>query len=327
MIHGSQPEEKTQESNLLLCVGTNQVQHHKNHIYHNVLMKYPRTVSVPLLCMAEWSQPHFQARPYCILILFEVPFQCVCCVSGEIVDPLTETRAPEITNGTEFAPEEVSSADPASPVTTKMVAATGSETSTAVHLPAVLPLGDEQAAHGHSPTSAPPSPWKKGLASQMDFSRDNSPTATGATASKQLAISPSQQSSMAETSPGALQQVAALTNAPMGTVGQGQLSSSLLVFPNQTATTRSHTAFDVPQANSKDGSSTALLAIGDASVPTANTTIRTYVETGRKNSSWSEKHPEALGSPALPGTSPAPSLTPVPARNRSEYEFGRGLHA
>ncbi|KAM4682007.1 uromodulin-like 1 [Amazona ochrocephala] len=236
---------------------------------------------------------------------------------GEIVDPLTETMAPEITNGTEFAPEEVSSADPASPATTKMVAAIGSETNTAVHLPAALPPRDEQAAPGHSPTSAPPTPWKKGLASQMDFSRDNSPTATGAAARKELAISPSQQSSMAETSPGALQQVAALTNAPMGTVGQGQLSSSLLVFPNQTATTRSHTAFDVPRANSEKGPSTTLLAIRDASVPTANTTITAYVETGRENSSWSEKHPEALGSPVLPGTSPAPSLTPVPAMNRT----------
>ncbi|XP_061215338.1 uromodulin-like 1 [Neopsephotus bourkii] len=236
---------------------------------------------------------------------------------GEIVDPLPETVAPERANSTEFAPEEVSSADPASPATTEMVAATGSETSTAVHLPAALSQGDEQAPRGHSPTSVPPTPWEKGLASQMDFSRDNSPMAAGATASKELAISPSQQSSMAEASPGALQQVAALTNAPMGTAGQGQLSLSLLVFPNQTATTRSHTAFDAPQANSEDGPSTALLAIGDASVPTANTTIKAYAEMGRENSSWSEKHPEALGSPALPGTSPAPSLTPVLAMNRT----------
>ncbi|XP_005151752.2 uromodulin-like 1 [Melopsittacus undulatus] len=234
---------------------------------------------------------------------------------GEIVDPLTETMAPEITNGTEFAPEEVSSAAPASPATTDMVAATGSGTSTAVHLPAALPLGDEQAPHGHSPTSAPPTPWEKSLASQRDFSRDNSPMATGATASKEQAISTSQQNSMAETSLAALQQVAALTNAPMGPAGQGQPSSSLLMFPNQTTTTRSHTAFDLPQANSEDGPSTALLAIGNASVPTANTTTKTYAEMGRENSSWSEKHPEALGSPALPGTSPAPSLTPVLAMN------------
>ncbi|NWS37996.1 UROL1 protein, partial [Probosciger aterrimus] len=238
---------------------------------------------------------------------------------GEIVDPLTETMAPEITNSTELAPEEVSSADPASSATTEMVAAIGSETSTAVHLPAAPPLGDKQAAHGHSPTSAPPTPWRKGLASQMDFSRDNSPTAAGATASKELAISPSQQSLMAETSPGALQQMAALANAPMGTVGQGQLTSSLLVFPNQTAIIRSHTAFDVPQANSEDVPSTALLAIGNASVPTANTTIKAYVEMGRENSSWSEKHPEDLGSPAWPGISPAPSLTPVPAMNHSDH--------
>ncbi|KAM9020330.1 LOW QUALITY PROTEIN: uromodulin-like 1 [Ara ararauna] len=235
---------------------------------------------------------------------------------GEIVDPLTETMAPEITNGPEFALEEVSSADPASPATTKMVAAIGSEAITAVHLAAALPPRDDQAALGHSPTSAPPIRRKKGLASQMDFSRDNSPTATGTTASKELAVSPSQQSSMAETSPGALQQVAALTNAPVGTVGQGQLSLSLLVFPNQTATTRSHTAFDVPQANSENNPSTTLLAIRDASIPTANTTITAYVEMGRENTSWSEKHPEALGSPVF-STSSAPSLTSVPAMNRT----------
>ncbi|XP_030333756.1 uromodulin-like 1 [Strigops habroptila] len=244
---------------------------------------------------------------------------------GGVVDPLTETVAPEIRNNTEFAPEEVSSADPVSPATTDTVAAIRSEASTAVQLPPALPLGDEQAPHGHSPTSAPPTPWKKGLTPQMDFSRDNSPTATGATVSKELdisteqqaAVSPSQQSSVAEASPGASQQVAALTNAPMGTVGQEKISSSLLVFPNQTATTRSHTAFDVPQANSQGGPSVALLAIGDASVPTANTTIRAHVEMGRENSSWPEKYSEALGSPALPGTSPAPSPAPVPAMDRT----------
>ncbi|XP_010021556.1 PREDICTED: uromodulin-like 1, partial [Nestor notabilis] len=244
---------------------------------------------------------------------------------GEVVDPLTERMAPEITTNTEFAPEEVRSADSGSPATTDMVAAIGSETSTAVHLPAASPLGDEQAPYGHSPTSVLPNPWKKGLTPQMDFSRDNSPMATGATVSKELdisteqqaAVSPSQQSSVAEASPSALQEVTALTNAPMGTVGQEQLSSSLLVFPNQTATTRSHTAFDVPQANSQGGPSTTLLAIGNASVPTANTTIRAHVEMGRENGSWSEKYPEALGSPALPGTSPAPSPMPVPAKDRT----------
>lgn len=262
---------------------------------------------------------------------------CVCCVAGEIVDPLIETMAPEITNSTEVAPEEASPAGPASPATTEMVAAVGSEMSTSIHLPAALPLGDKQGPHGHSPTSTPPAPWKKGLAPQMGFSRDNSPTATGVTASKELAISaerraalsPSQQSSVAEASPGALQRAAALTNAPMGTAGQEQLSSPLLVFPNQTAsaTTRSHTAFGVPQANSQGGPGTALPATGDAGIPTLNATLRVHVEMGRENSSWFEKYAGALGSPALPGASPAPSPMPGPDMDRSEYAFGRGLHA
>ncbi|NXT57148.1 UROL1 protein, partial [Pluvianellus socialis] len=172
---------------------------------------------------------------------------------GEIVDPLTETMAPEVTNSTEFVPEGVSPADPASAATTELVAAVGSEMSTTIHLPAVLPLGHKQAPYGNSPTSAPPAPWKKGLAPQMAFGRDNSPTAMGVTASKELAmsaerraaVSPSQQSSVAEASPGASQQAAALTNVPMGTAGQEQLRSPLPVFPNQTASaiTRSHTAF------------------------------------------------------------------------------------
>ncbi|KAM6213879.1 uromodulin-like 1 [Sarcoramphus papa] len=246
---------------------------------------------------------------------------------GEIVDPLTETMAPEITNSTEVAPEEASPAGPASPATTEMVAAVGSEMSTAIHLPAALLLGDKQVPHGHSPTSAPPAPWKKGLAPQMGFSRDNSPTATGVTASKELAISaewwaalsPSQQSSVAEASPSALQRAAALTNVPMGTAGQEQLSSPLLVFPNQTAsaTTRSHTAFGVPQANSQGGPGTALPATGDAGIPTLNATLRAHVEMGRENSSWFKKDAGALGSPALPGASPAPSPTPGPDMDRT----------
>ncbi|NWH45841.1 UROL1 protein, partial [Fregata magnificens] len=250
---------------------------------------------------------------------------------GEIVDPLTETTAPDVTNSTEFAPEEGSPAAPASPATTEVVAAVGSEMSTTVHLPAALPWGDNQVPHGHSPTSAPPAPWRKGLAPQMGFVGDNSPTATGVTASKELAVSaerqaavsPSQQSSVAEASPGAYQRVAALTNAPMGTAGQEQLSSPLLVFPNQTAfgTTRSHTAFRAPQASSQGGPGTALLAIGDAGIPTLNATLRAHVETGRENSSWSEKYAGALESPALAGTSPAPSPTPGPATDRMVVRF------
>ncbi|NXW48459.1 UROL1 protein, partial [Nyctiprogne leucopyga] len=214
---------------------------------------------------------------------------------GEIVNPLTETMSPEIANSTEFAPEEVSPADSASPVTTELVAAVGSEMSTTVHLPAALPLSDKQVPRGHSPTSTPPAPWKKGLAPQMGFSRDNSPMATEVAGSKELAmsteqwvaVSPSQESSVAEASPSALQQAAALTNAPTGTAGQEQLSSPLLESPNQTdlAATRSHTAFGVPQANSQGGPRTALPAAEDAGLPALNATLGAHAEMGRENSS------------------------------------------
>ncbi|NXC74152.1 UROL1 protein, partial [Anhinga anhinga] len=227
-------------------------------------------------------------------------------------------------------------AAPASSATTEMVAAVGSEMSTTIHLPAALPLGDKKVPHGHSPTSVPPAPWRKGLAPQMGFGKDNSPTATGVTTSKELAmsterwaaISLSQQSSVAEASSGASQQAAALTNAPVGTAGREQLTSPLLVFPNQTAfaTARSHTAFGMPQAISQGGPATALPAAGDAGIPTLNTTLRAHVETGRENSSWSEKYAGALGSPALPGISPAPSLMPGPAMDHSEYASSRDLH-
>ncbi|XP_014793507.1 PREDICTED: uromodulin-like 1 [Calidris pugnax] len=239
---------------------------------------------------------------------------------GEIVDPLTETMAPEVTNSTELAPEEVSSAGPASPATTEMVAAVGSKTSTAVQQPVALPLGDKQAPHSSSPTSTPPAPWKKSLAPQMGSSRDNSPTTMGVAASKELttnagqqvAVSPWQQSSVAEASPSASQRGAAPTDAPTGTTREEPLSPPLLVFPNQTAsaTTRSHTAFGVPQADSQGGPGTALLVTGHAGLPTFNATLRAHVEMGRENSSWSEKHAGALGSPALPGTSPPPSPMP-----------------
>lgn len=252
------------------------------------------------------------------------------------MDPLTETTAPEVTNSTEFGPEEVSPAGPASPASTEMMVAVGSEMSTAVHLPAAPPLSDKQAPHNHSPTSFPPTPWKKGLATQMGFDGDNSRTASGVVASKELAmstkqwvaVSPSQQSSVAEASPGASQRVAALTNAPMGTAGQEQLSSPSLMFPNQTtsASSRSHTAFGVSQASSQGGPSTALPATGDAGVPTLNATLRAHVEVGRENSSWSEKFTGALGSPALPGTAPSPSPTPGSPMDRSEYASGRDLY-
>ncbi|XP_064300375.1 uromodulin-like 1 [Phalacrocorax carbo] len=246
---------------------------------------------------------------------------------GEIVDPLTEAMAPEVTNSTEFAPEEGSPAAPASPATTEMVAAVGSGVSTTIHLSAALPLGDKQVPHGHSSIRIPPTPWREGLAPQMGFGRDNSPMATGVTASKELAvsaerqaaISPLQQSSVAEGSSDASQQAAALTNAPMGTAEQKQLSSPLLVFPNQMAfaTTRSHTAFGMPQATSQGGPGTALPATGNAGISTLSTALRTHVDTGKDNSSWSEKYTGASGSPALPGISRAPSPTRGPAVDRT----------
>ncbi|XP_064924607.1 uromodulin-like 1 isoform X1 [Columba livia] len=241
---------------------------------------------------------------------------------GEIVDPLTETMAPEVANSTHFAPEEVSSAGPASPATTEMVAAVGSEMSIALHLPNALPPGDEQAPHGHSPTSTP---WRKGLVPHMGYGRSNSPTATGITNSEKLArsaeqrvdISPSQPSSMAEAYPCAPQRVTALTNVPTGTTGQEQLNLPLLEFSDQTtsATTNSQTAFGVLQTSSQDGPGTALPAMGEAALPTLNTTLGAHVEMGREDSSWSEEYSGALGSSALPGTSPAPSLMPSPVMN------------
>ncbi|NXA68019.1 UROL1 protein, partial [Mohoua ochrocephala] len=195
---------------------------------------------------------------------------------------------------TDPALEEGSPAGPAPTATTGPAAAADPESSTVTLLPAVLPLGDKQASH--SATSAPPTPWEKGLAPQMGFSRDSSPTAMGVTPSRALAVgteatSPSRQSSTAK---------AALPNVPMGTARQEQLGSVWL-FPNQTASaaTRTHTGGDPD---------TALLGTGNAGIATLNAPLRAGVKVGRENSSWSEEHAGAPGSPALPGTSPAPSL-------------------
>uniref|UniRef100_A0A8C4JR70 Uromodulin like 1 n=1 Tax=Dromaius novaehollandiae TaxID=8790 RepID=A0A8C4JR70_DRONO len=109
---------------------------------------------------------------------------------GEIVNPLTETMAPEVTGTTEIAPE-ISTAASASPAVTEMevVAAVGSKMSTTVRVPAVLPLSDNQAPYSHSPTNAPPATWKKGLSSQIGFGRENSSMAMQATAREELALS------------------------------------------------------------------------------------------------------------------------------------------
>ncbi|NWW18387.1 UROL1 protein, partial [Falcunculus frontatus] len=217
---------------------------------------------------------------------------------GEIVDPLTETMAPETRNSTDFALEEGSPAGPAPTATTGAMAAADPESSPVTPLPAaVLPLGDKKVSH--NPTSAPPTSWEKDLAPQMGFSRNSSPT--GLTPSRALAVgaeatSPSQQSSVAK---------AALPNAPTATARQEQLSPVWL-FPNQTASAATGT-------HARGGPDTALLGTGNADTATLNATLRADAEVGRENSSCSEEHPGALGSPTLPGTSAAPSP------DRSEY--------
>ncbi|XP_068540911.1 uromodulin-like 1 isoform X2 [Anas acuta] len=246
---------------------------------------------------------------------------------GEIMNPLTDTTALEVADSTEFA-HEVSPATSASPSATEMV---GSEMSTTVHLPAVLPLGEKQAPHHDSPTSTPPAPWKKSLAPHtephVDFSSDSSPMARelaaseepAVTAEQQTALSPSQQSSVAEASPDASQQEAALTNTPMDTAVQEQSSSPLSMLSSQIvpSATRSHAAFGGPQVHSQGGPSTAPPVTGDAGASTLNATLDTYTETGGENISWSEKYTTTLGSPALPGFSSASSSTPSSAVDRT----------
>ncbi|KAM3678692.1 uromodulin-like 1 [Ammospiza maritima maritima] len=162
---------------------------------------------------------------------------------GEIVDPLTETVAPEIKTSMDLAPEEGRSpAGPAPTATMGTAAAAGPTSGATTLLPAALALGDKRASH--SPTSAPPTPWQKGLSPQMAFSRDSSPMAVGVTPSRALDI---------------------------GTAAAAGFASALLARNVGIATPRA------------DG------------------------EVGRENSSWSEGHSGALGTPAWPGTSPAPS--------------------
>ncbi|NXH42173.1 UROL1 protein, partial [Dicaeum eximium] len=216
---------------------------------------------------------------------------------GEIVDPVIATVAPEKRTSTDFAFEEGRSpAGPAATATTEPSAGPGSGATTL--LPAALALGDKQ--ESHSPTSAPPTPWQTSLAPQMGFSRDSSPTALGVTPSRARAAGteatrPWQQSPEA---------TAALPESPLGTATQEQLSSVWL-FPNPAASgaTRTPTAAAVPRASSRGGPHTALLATGNGDIAT----LRAAGEEGRDSSSWSEGHTGALGSPALPGTSPAPS--------------------
>ncbi|NWS01799.1 UROL1 protein, partial [Motacilla alba] len=109
---------------------------------------------------------------------------------GEIVDPLTDTVAPEIRTSMDLAPEEGRSpAGPAPTATTGTAAAAGPASSVTTLLPAALVLGDKRASH--SPTSAPPTPWQKDLkdlAPQMAFSRASSPVAMGVTPSRALTM-------------------------------------------------------------------------------------------------------------------------------------------
>lgn len=91
---------------------------------------------------------------------------CVCCGAGQVVDPLTETMAPEIRNSTDFALEERRPAGPAATVTTLIT---------------LFPAAPGGKQVSHSPTSAPPTPWEEDLAPQMSFSMDSTPMATEVT--------------------------------------------------------------------------------------------------------------------------------------------------
>ncbi|NWZ81372.1 UROL1 protein, partial [Poecile atricapillus] len=218
---------------------------------------------------------------------------------GEIVDPLTETMASETRNSRDFALEEGSPAGPAPAATTETMAAAGPASSATTLLPAALALGDKQASHG--PSSAPPTPWQKGLAPQMGLSRGSSPTASRALPVGTGATSPSRQSSAA---------VAAVPNSPRGTAGPEQLAA-VWGLPNPTASggSSAHTAPAVPRG----GPGTALLATGSAAIAT----LRADGEQGTENSSWSEGPTAALGSAALPGSSPAPSPFRIHKTNRN----------
>ncbi|KAM8819855.1 uromodulin-like 1 [Eudromia elegans] len=236
---------------------------------------------------------------------------------GEIVNPLTETMAPEVTGTTEMTPE-VDTAGSASPAIAEMevVPTVGSKMSTAVPSPAVLPQSDKQEPHSRAPTNTPPGTWKNGWSFLTGFGRENSSLATGATGAmaggevavtmeQQAATSLSQQSSVAEASPGALHR-----DAPLGLAGPTPLSSPLPISSNQTASTATERreAFGVSQ----DGTSTALLDTGGAGVLPFNTTLKTHIEIERKNSSSSEKYLAIQRSPALSDISQVSSPTPSP---------------
>ncbi|XP_042722740.1 uromodulin-like 1 [Lagopus leucura] len=228
---------------------------------------------------------------------------------GEIVSPLTERTALEVASSTQLAPE-ASSAASAFPTITA-----GSEMSTITHHLAVLPLSERQAPPHLSTTSTPPATWNKSLTPHM--ARDNSPTAV--TAEQQTTTNPSQQSSLAESSPCTSQQVATLTNASTGTDKQEQHSSPLPKLSNQTVfdISGSHAAFEEPQVHSQDGPVTALSATGDAGASILGATLNTHTQTRRENSSWAENHTTALGSPALPGFSLPPRSIPSPAMDHT----------
>ncbi|XP_063249525.1 LOW QUALITY PROTEIN: uromodulin-like 1, partial [Prinia subflava] len=216
---------------------------------------------------------------------------------GEIVDALAETMAPERRTSTDFALEERSPAGTAPAATIQTAAAAGSGLSTVTLFPAMPALGDKQASH--SPAMAPLSPWEKAVAPQQGSSRASSPRATAVTPAGAEATRPWQQSSLAK---------AALPT--LGTAREEQLAPVWL-FPNQTASaaTRTGTAAAVPHTGSGGGPGTALLPMGKAGSATLSAAPGADGEVAGDNSSWPEGHPGALGTPALPGTSPAPSLT------------------
>ncbi|POI35224.1 hypothetical protein CIB84_001024, partial [Bambusicola thoracicus] len=228
---------------------------------------------------------------------------------GEIVSPLTERTALEVASSTQLAPEASFAASAFPNITA------GSEMSTTAHSPAALPMGERQAYPHHSTTNTHPAPWNKSLTPPM--ASDNSPTAV--TEEQQTTTSLPQQSSSAKSSPCTSQQVATLTNASIGTDKQEQRSSPLPMLSNQTAFSISggHAASGEPQVHSQDGPITALPATGDAGAPILSATLTTHTETRRENSSWSENHTTALGSPVLPGFSLTPGPTPSPSMDHT----------
>ncbi|XP_039241729.1 uromodulin-like 1 [Pipra filicauda] len=106
------------------------------------------------------------------------------------------------------------------------------------------------------------------------------------------------------------------TSAPSAPWKKGLAAQVGFDSPKATGTTTSK-ALAVSTASSRGGPGTALLATGNAGVPTLNATLGADVEVARENSSWSQDYSGSLGSPAFPGASAAPSLVPGPTMDHT----------